>query len=954
MLREVFEFALWLSVSSLIVTISLIEAVFGKKARILSWILETFILPVMAAFVSTSTMDRIKSIFKQPIQGGEHPGKLYSIPVYQRKDGTTLRIGHLVERTSPKSKMGDEASDQEDMVLYQKVHVINDILLTADMTNVTLSLNPVEGVNVIHSEEMLCDVDEVESLPGKKVAATLAKKGIATVIRDIPAYPHHIQRTIRKHMLAASLRREVQKFLAGFSMAKTLSLGTLDWRLDPGILGLERSTDFSLDYHVEKFTTTVSHLDVLMGQGWDVRTISGTDGYRVVLTLELWVDLNFDIKVQIHGCLCSGALDLASYRSTCLKVYTSPESRAAVSRLVSARSVTSVNNTRMTQDGSKAGISMAWDEFQPPSADTSPNRLPGIPSATTSLEDLIAGLGDHGASTAMEGLDAALAQASSSTALGCLDEALARVPFRKNDLMFESPIKEESINISSADGPNTSTPAECLDNSKEECEIFQATGSPVNSLKIELSNASHSHCQPDGRETPRTLSPDQITAITVADSDQLTPRHHQQTGISDMGSSKPDVGLNMGSSEPDQDMGSSKPDQDIGSSEPEVKKYVGSLKVKTDQNSYNDSETFPKQYTGTGETPETEVQQSQVSKDDEVDTSAYKNKLETSQNIPINEAMELEREVTNSIHNHKETTVALKEEPELVTNHTDETNSKQSNEPHLQSSEILEAANLEPCQVPENLPSNIVPEKTSESAIKTTEQLDDTEAIKTEQLDDKEKNVNKLVNDETNTKEETKSNEDNEEFIENNPDNNKEKVEAFKLPETPAKGTSRVQDYLKSLPPTSEINTSLDKIVMAETAAFDNNSKTKDTISPSNPNDGSKNDSNTSTDDSNDNNDVSSDEVNLSMDTMDTPMKDNLNLSMDTLDTPMKDNVSLNGSQASSRMTGLSSQISSRIGSGLFYGMVGQSQSTQPTCPFPEEWQHGVIPESIENDDDLD
>ena len=72
-------------------------------------------------------------------------------------------------------------------------------------------------------------------------------------------------------MLAASLRREVQKFLAGFSMAKTLSLGTLDWRLDPGILGLERSTDFSLDYHVEKFTTTVSHLDVLMGQGWDVR-----------------------------------------------------------------------------------------------------------------------------------------------------------------------------------------------------------------------------------------------------------------------------------------------------------------------------------------------------------------------------------------------------------------------------------------------------------------------------------------------------------------------------------------------------------------------------------------------------------------------------------------------------------------------------------------------------------
>ena len=49
------------------------------------------------------------------------------------------------------------------------------------------------------------------------------------------------------------------------------SLGTVDWRLDPAILGLERLTDFSLDYRIEQFVDKSSHLDRLLGSGWDYR-----------------------------------------------------------------------------------------------------------------------------------------------------------------------------------------------------------------------------------------------------------------------------------------------------------------------------------------------------------------------------------------------------------------------------------------------------------------------------------------------------------------------------------------------------------------------------------------------------------------------------------------------------------------------------------------------------------
>ena len=44
-------------------------------------------------------------------------------------------------------------------------------------------------------------------------------------------------------------------FLSGSSVSRSVSLGDVDWRLDPGILGLDRETDYSLEYRsVEYFS----------------------------------------------------------------------------------------------------------------------------------------------------------------------------------------------------------------------------------------------------------------------------------------------------------------------------------------------------------------------------------------------------------------------------------------------------------------------------------------------------------------------------------------------------------------------------------------------------------------------------------------------------------------------------------------------------------------------------
>ena len=56
--------------------------------------------------------------------------------------------------------------------------------------------------------------------------------------------------TMTHHYALDILRGSVQLFLTGSSLSRSVSLGDVDWRLDPGILGLDREADYSLEYRL--------------------------------------------------------------------------------------------------------------------------------------------------------------------------------------------------------------------------------------------------------------------------------------------------------------------------------------------------------------------------------------------------------------------------------------------------------------------------------------------------------------------------------------------------------------------------------------------------------------------------------------------------------------------------------------------------------------------------------
>lgn len=69
----------------------------GEDLRRLYSLLVSVLLTVMAVFVAPSTLDRIRAIFSRRVVDGENPNRLFSLPVFLRKDGTILRVGAIVQ-----------------------------------------------------------------------------------------------------------------------------------------------------------------------------------------------------------------------------------------------------------------------------------------------------------------------------------------------------------------------------------------------------------------------------------------------------------------------------------------------------------------------------------------------------------------------------------------------------------------------------------------------------------------------------------------------------------------------------------------------------------------------------------------------------------------------------------------------------------------------------------------
>ena len=171
---------------------------------------------------------RLFGIFRPEVSTGAAGDEVFNLPIVVRRDGAEFKVGQVVRRGNTR-------------LLY----LVREILQRGDLTGIDIVLSPVElkgDTATLMEEIVLAALEELIPLKQRLVSLEVARDGMRKVSGNIGRYPEHIQRTLRKYQVASLIRDSVQKFLAGFSLARSVSLGCFDWRFDPGILGLERDT----------------------------------------------------------------------------------------------------------------------------------------------------------------------------------------------------------------------------------------------------------------------------------------------------------------------------------------------------------------------------------------------------------------------------------------------------------------------------------------------------------------------------------------------------------------------------------------------------------------------------------------------------------------------------------------------------------------------------------------
>ena len=118
--------------------------------------------------------------------------KLYDIPVYQRSDGATIKLGAFITRND------NEAS------LKNNIFNVKRIAVRADLRKTFVIIVPTEcggsgqdkgekqATNKV-VEEITLDVNNVTLLKDKGVCPDTARNGMELVSRSAASYPFHIQ-----------------------------------------------------------------------------------------------------------------------------------------------------------------------------------------------------------------------------------------------------------------------------------------------------------------------------------------------------------------------------------------------------------------------------------------------------------------------------------------------------------------------------------------------------------------------------------------------------------------------------------------------------------------------------------------------------------------------------------------------------------------------------------------
>ena len=100
------------------------------------------------------------------------------IPVFQRSDGVTLKIGYMVTR-------------EEDGVML----TIRNIMIRADLKGVTINIILVEEKPLeLSFEEMVCGIDEVQAVKGNNMVLVVARArdGMDLAVRSFANSPEHV------------------------------------------------------------------------------------------------------------------------------------------------------------------------------------------------------------------------------------------------------------------------------------------------------------------------------------------------------------------------------------------------------------------------------------------------------------------------------------------------------------------------------------------------------------------------------------------------------------------------------------------------------------------------------------------------------------------------------------------------------------------------------------------
>ena len=145
--------------------------------------------------VPISNMEKIKNFFKTKsnVTDGEKITKLYDISVFQRSDGTTIKLGAYVTR--------------KDCDAGSKTNIFNvkRITVRADLVKTCVVIVPTEcgggssqekgakqRINKV-VEEITIDVNNVIPLKERGVCPDTARDGMELVSRSATTYPYHIQ-----------------------------------------------------------------------------------------------------------------------------------------------------------------------------------------------------------------------------------------------------------------------------------------------------------------------------------------------------------------------------------------------------------------------------------------------------------------------------------------------------------------------------------------------------------------------------------------------------------------------------------------------------------------------------------------------------------------------------------------------------------------------------------------